>query len=182
MPRSDAAQRAAGEPPKPEVDPCLPEAGKPPPAALTRKYEGVLARARCAAEIDVVMRGVSQALGVDCKYCHLEGDYQAETERKRIANYMAAELVPRLASKDRREITCRSCHAGVAKILGSPRSQPRALEWMTATLVEDFVTRDGQPLRCKSCHGANWGSAEFRTRVILTDALSGLPRAPLSSP
>jgi hypothetical protein len=83
-------------------------------------------------------------------------------------------------------VTCESCHLqaghGVAKILGSPRSEARALEWMTAELVENFETTDRAPLRCQTCHGAKWGSPEFRRHLLLTDALSGLPREEGAAP
>ncbi|HET9929354.1 MAG TPA: hypothetical protein VFQ35_01650 [Polyangiaceae bacterium] len=182
LPRSDAAQRAAGEPNQIKVDPCRNEAGKPPPAALARAYQGLLATARCVAEVDVMMQEVSAALGVRCDYCHVGTDYARETEKSRIANFMATELVPRLDAKDHTEVTCVRCHRGVAKILGAPRSEPRALEWMTAELSPNFVTKDDRPLRCKSCHGADWGTPGFHRTVILTHELDGLPRAAAKSP
>jgi len=179
IPAGDSAPHAVS-PVEPAKDPCLAEPGKPPPEALARTYEGVLAKARCRAEVDVIMAGVSRALGVKCNYCHLEPDFTADTQQKRIANFMARELVPRLRAKDGRTVTCESCHMqagrGVAKILGSPRSESRALEWMTAELVETFESQAHTPLRCSSCHGANWGSPAFQRHVLLSDALSQLPR------
>lgn len=182
MPRRDVPERAANEPALPEVDPCPSDASTPPAEALSRGYQGLLATARCKAEVDAVMQKVSAALGVRCGYCHVEPDYARETEMSRVANFMATELMPRLAPKGRAPLTCASCHRGVAKILGSPRSEQRALEWMTAELAPNFVTRDDQPLRCRSCHGADWGQQGFRRRVLLTDALAGLPRAPVVTP
>ncbi len=182
VPRRDVAQRAAGEPNQIKVDPCRIEAGKPPRVALAHAYDGLLANARCVAEVDAIMQEVSTALGVRCDYCHVGTDYARETEKSRIANFMAVELVPRLVAKDGAPVTCARCHRGVAKILGSPRSEPRALEWMTAELAPNFLTRDDQPLRCKSCHRANWGTSGFDRRVILTDALAALPRATTKSP
>lgn len=181
MPRREAPERAASEPNQPELDPCRAEAGKPPPEALPHAYEGLLAGARCKAEVDLVMQKVSVALGVRCNYCHVETDYARETETSRVANFMSTELMPRLASKGQAPLTCASCHRGVAKLLGSPRSERKALEWMTAELAPNFVTRDDRPLRCRSCHGAEWGTEGFRRRVILTDALAALPRAPVAS-
>lgn len=128
------------------------------------------------------MKGVATALGVRCNYCHLEHDFAADTQQKRVANFMATELVPRLRAKQGGAVTCASCHLeagrGVAKILGSPRSESRALEWMTSVLTERFESVDDQPLRCKSCHGANWGSPEFQRKLLLSDALAKLPRKP----
>ncbi|MGC4094158.1 MAG: hypothetical protein QM756_40855 [Polyangiaceae bacterium] len=176
---AEKAARPAPAAPTPEVDACAAQPGKPEPAPLAKQYDGVLAAARCQAEIEVIMQRVSRALGVRCNYCHVQGDYGADTEHKRIANFMAREWVPRLKARDGRAVTCESCHLqgarGVAKLLGAPRSEPRALEWMTSFLSEEFITRDAQPLRCKTCHGANWGSPDFRRKLLLTDALTALP-------
>jgi hypothetical protein len=182
VPRRDIAQRAAGEPNQIKVDPCRIEAGRPPPTAPAHAYQGLLANARCVAEVDALMQEVSAALGVRCDYCHVGTDYARETEKSRIANFMAVELVPRLVAKDGAAVTCARCHRGVAKILGAPRSEPRALEWMTAELAPNFVTRDDRPLRCRSCHRADWGSPGFDRKVILTDALAELPRHSTKSP
>jgi hypothetical protein len=60
-----------------------------------------------------------------------------------------------------------------AKILGDPRNPSWAAEWMVTHLSEDFRTKGGAPLRCKGCHLGRPGTAEFQTRVILTQHLPG---------
>jgi hypothetical protein len=127
------------------------------------------------------MGGVSHFLGVECKHCHLEPDYQADTHNKQIANWMARELIPRLELREQARgeravdgVWCNDCHAGKAKFLGSPRRRDFAIDWMTTHLVEDFSTRAGKPPKCKDCHGGDLGSAEFRTKIILGE-LPGLP-------
>jgi len=151
---------------------------------LTKTYSGVLKPARCQAELESIMQGVAQALGVGCPYCHDTADYAKSTPKKQIANWMASELVPRLAKRAGGAITCADCHAddgrGKAKILGSPRSRQRAVEWMTAGLVERFETAGGAPLYCVNCHNRPLGSPGFDGRVILTGHLPPLP--PSASP
>lgn len=148
---------------------------------MVRKYEGLARSARCQDEVLSLMDDVAAALGVDCEYCHQRQDYPADTRRKQIANWMATELATRVAAKSHRgPVACPDCHARgakpVAKLLGSPRTESHAIEWMTTELVENFTQSDGKPLRCRTCHRDNLGGVEFRRRLLLTDALSELPK------
>jgi hypothetical protein len=157
------------------ADECTPLPGKPEPKPLERQYSGVAAKARCQNEVFGIMGGVTAFLGVKCAYCHLEPNYRAMTHRKQIANWMAAEMIPRLRKKDGGEVWCNDCHVvdgkSTPKILGQPRDPRWATEWMTTVLVEKFQTADGAPLRCKDCHQANLGRPEFQKKIILTDRL-----------
>ena len=174
---------ASGDPPGPALarraadapDDCAPQPGKPPPKPLEREYTGLAAKARCQREIYTIMGGVTHFLGVKCNYCHLVPDYKAMTHRKHVANWMARELVPRLAKKSGGEVWCNDCHAAkgkpTPKILGNPRDERWAIEWMTTHMVENFETKNGNALYCKSCHQGTLGSAEFQRKIILSDRL-----------
>jgi hypothetical protein len=156
----------------------LPVDGKP-PAPLSRTYSGVLKAARCQPEVLQVMQGVTRALGVDCAYCHDPADYAKSTPKKDIANWMASELMPRLANRSGKAVGCADCHAddgrGKAQILGAPRSRQRAVEWMNTVLVERFDAAAGGRLFCTTCHVGQLGSPAFQGRVIQTDHLPPLP-------
>jgi hypothetical protein len=181
LPAEPSAAPAAPAPSAPSAadvadDICAPVPGKPPPKPLERTYTGVAAKARCQDEVFKIMGGVTHFLGVKCAFCHLEPDYRAMTHRKRVANWMASELIPRLQKKNGGgDVWCRDCHIvngkGTTKILGNPRDERWAVEWMTTHLVEDFETRSGAGLRCKNCHQANIGSPDFQRKIILTDRL-----------
>ena len=167
-------------------DDCQIEAGKPPPEPLRVAYTGVAKAAQCQRAVFTIMGGLTHFLGVQCKHCHLEPDYAADTHNKQIANWMARELVPRLqkrmASADAsatKEVWCQDCHAGKPKLLGDPRRRDVAIEWMTTHLTEDFDTLAGKPPKCKECHGGDLGTPEFRPKIILGE-LPGLP-APASA-
>ena len=179
-PRPAARPAPVVAPPAPAPDPCEPVNGKPAPP-LTTTYSGVLRSARCQPEVLTIMQGVAKALGTGCDHCHDEMDFGAPTQNKRIANWMATELEPRLAKRSGGAVACADCHAddgkGKAKILGSPRRRERAVEWMTANLVERFDAAAGGPLYCKTCHVGQFGTARFEPRVILTDHLPPLPRS-----
>lgn len=174
-PARPARVASAAPPPR---DPCESVDGKP-PAPLTQNYEGVLAKARCQAEVPVIMRSVATSLGVDCPYCHVPGDFTAPTPKKAIANWMSRELIPQLRKRDGGAVTCADCHLeggrGRAKILGSPRSRQRAVEWMTTRLVERFDTAEGKPLYCKTCHGETLGKPGFREHIILASPFAPAP-------
>ncbi len=154
-------------------DDCAIVPGKPAPDPLKREYLGVAAKAKCDRGVYTIMGGVTHFLGVECSYCHDESDYPKMTHRKRIANWMAQELIPSLQAKTGKDIWCNDCHVvdgkGTAKILKDPRNQPYAVEWMSTQLVERFTRPDGEPLRCKACHGANIGSPDFKRELILKD-------------
>ncbi len=161
---------------------CEERPGKPPPQPLRENYTGLAKAARCQDEVFTIMGGVTHFLGVACKHCHLEPDYAADTHNKRVANWMARELVPKLKkraqdTKAARDIWCQDCHAGKPKLLGNPRRRDLAIDWMTTHLTQTFDTLADQPPRCKNCHGADLGAPEFRSQVILT-ALDGLPGVP----
>ena len=169
-------------------DDCAAEPGKPPPEPLRIQYTGVAKAARCQRAVYTIMGGLTHFLGVECRHCHLEPDYAADTHNKQLANWMARELVPRLQRRvadasGSRDVWCQDCHAGKPKLLGDPRRRDFAIEWMTTHLVEDFSTVAGKPPKCRDCHGGDLGSPEFHAKVILSD-LPGLPPpvAPVSIP
>jgi hypothetical protein len=178
-PRASAGETSR-KPSRPAPDECAAVAGKPPPEPLERQYSGVAAKARCQREVFTIMGGITHFLGVKCSFCHVEPNYALMTHNKHVANWMARELVPRLAKKGGQgSVWCNDCHVvagkGTAKILANPRSESWAVEWMTTHLVEDFETPEGAPLRCKACHQGNLGSPAFREKIILT---GNLPPAP----
>ncbi len=132
------------------------------------------------------MGGITHFLGVKCAYCHIEPDYAADTHNKRVANWMARELVPALRQRnfalgESGEVWCQDCHAGKPKPLGSPRQRSLAVDWMTTHLVEDLDTQRGQPLKCKDCHQGDLGSPEFKPNLIFSD-LAGLPKPESMTP
>lgn len=161
-------------------DDCEQRPGQPPPAALRAEYTGVARAARCDREVYTIMGGITHFLGVKCAYCHIEPDYAADTHNKRVANWMARELVPGLRQRkfalgETGEVWCQDCHAGKPKLLGNPRQRSLAIDWMTTHLVEDFDTRQGQPLKCKDCHQGDLGSPDFKPKLIFSD-LTALPK------
>lgn len=168
-------KRARGVP-----DDCAPQPGQPEPEPLRTEYTGLAKAARCQREVYSIMGGIRHFLGVECRHCHVEPDYQADTHNKQIANWMARELIPQLRLRDPQPnrpvagVWCQDCHAGKAKFLGDPRRRDFAVEWMTTHMTEDFDTPSGKPPRCRQCHGGDLGAPDFRSKIILSE----LPEPP----
>ena len=165
------------------LDDCEQEPGKPPPEPLRIQFTGVAKSARCQREVYTLMGGVTHFLGVQCRHCHQEPDYTADTHNKQVANWMARELVPRLRQRSQQgdtSVWCKDCHAGKAKLLGDPRQRGIAIEWMTTHLVEEMETTSGKSLKCKQCHQGDLGSPQFQAKIILSE-LAGLPAPPAAA-
>jgi hypothetical protein len=163
------------------LDDCQQEPGHPAPEPLRIPFTGVAKSARCQREVYTIMGGLTHFLGVECRHCHQEPDYTADTHNKQIANWMARELVPRLQQREAtgdKAAWCKDCHAGKAKFLGEPRQRSFAIEWMTTHLVEDLETTSGKSLKCKQCHRGDLGSPQFEGKIILSE-LTGLPAPPV---
>jgi hypothetical protein len=183
-PNSSAAPAAAatlGKRSSDVLDDCAAEPGKPAPEPPRIQFTGVAKSARCQREVYTIMGGITHFLGVQCRHCHQEPDYTADTHNKQIANWMARELVPKLRKREARgqdgALWCNDCHAGKAKILGDPRQRSFAIEWMTTHLVDELETTTGKSPKCKQCHQGDLGSPQFRPKIILSE-LNGLPLAP----
>lgn len=65
-----------------------------------------------------LMPQISKWLGVTCGYCHVAGDFEKMTKKKRIALYMKTEFMEKLQTHDGQNITCFTCHQGKAEFLG----------------------------------------------------------------
>lgn len=63
------------------------------------------------------MMSFNQALGVNCSYCHKQGDFEAETPRKQTARLMMKEFSAQLLKPDGKPVSCNDCHQGRARVL-----------------------------------------------------------------
>src|SRR5262249_23463035 len=64
-----------------------------------------------------VMQAFTKSLGVECTYCHKEGDFDSDTSRKQIARFMATQYSGGLVKADGSAVTCNDCHQGHARLL-----------------------------------------------------------------
>ncbi len=63
------------------------------------------------------MLSFNQALGVNCRYCHKQGDYEAETPHKQTARFMMKEFSAKLTKPNGQSVSCNDCHQGHARPL-----------------------------------------------------------------
>ena len=61
------------------------------------------------------MLSFNQALGVNCSYCHKQGDFEAETPHKQTARLMLKEFSAQLIKPDGQPVSCNDCHQGRAR-------------------------------------------------------------------
>ena len=98
-----------------------------------------------------VMKLLARSLGGKCADCHSEGDFAAQTRRKKIATKMWNELATKLTLADGSPIFCDSCHQG--RIVQLDRTDKKALaKWMEASFVDGLKRKDGKAEECESCH------------------------------
>jgi len=97
-----------------------------------------------------VMKLLAKSLGAKCGDCHTEGDFAAQTRRKKVAAKMWDEFVAKLSLQGQ-PLFCDSCHQGRIKQLD--RSDKKALgKWMDANFAQKLVRKDGKDEACESCH------------------------------
>lgn len=65
-------------------------------------------------QVREVMGAFTKALGVNCAYCHKEGDFAAETPRKQVSRYMMTEYSGKMTKADGSMMSCNDCHQGNA--------------------------------------------------------------------
>lgn len=100
-----------------------------------------------------VMPLMQKALGyTDCKGCHVEGDFKAETRNMKVAREMWAHYVTDLRDEKGGALFCDSCHNGSTKVLA--RADKEALKEFMEKEYEHKLTRaDKKDHDCGTCHG-----------------------------
>jgi photosynthetic reaction center cytochrome c subunit len=76
-----------------------------------------------ADQIQPAMQFISAALGVDCSFCHVQGNFAADDKGpKKTAREMMAmtAMINKEAFHGRQQITCESCHRGATHPVSTP--------------------------------------------------------------
>jgi hypothetical protein len=76
-----------------------------------------------ADQVQPAMQFISAALGVNCTFCHVEGDFAADTKNaKKAAREMMAmtAMINKEAFHGRQGVTCNTCHRGSTRPVGMP--------------------------------------------------------------
>lgn len=79
------------------------------------------------AQVIQVMRGMNAGLGVQCTYCHVEGDFASDDNPKketaRLMLVIARDVNTKLG-EGKQHVTCYTCHRGAVE----PATAPPAAE------------------------------------------------------
>jgi len=109
------------------------------------------------------MEAISQALGVECAYCHPRSkadgtpDYEGPSARKEIAIYMKQHFVDSLRTQSGGYVGCVDCHQGAARIVPrDPEGVPKSdlAEHQPFDEITHRMRRIAEDLgvECDACH------------------------------
>lgn len=112
-----------------------------------------------------VMRTFTSALGGSCFDCHAEGDWAADTRRKRVAKRMWNEITRVFVLESGAPLYCDSCHRGTkedglastheGQLFTIDRSdRDRVGSYMSEVFVGQLKRADGEEHKCSGCHGS----------------------------
>lgn len=81
------------------------------------------------ADVIQAMRAFRTALGVECVYCHVQGDFASdENPKKEVARHMI-EMSQKINTQfpdGKMHVTCYTCHRGEAEPKTAPEPKPAA--------------------------------------------------------
>lgn len=107
------------------------------------------------AEKSKVMKAISKATGMECKGCHVEGDFKKDTPNKQIARKMWDEYVVGVKLADGGNVFCDSCHHGHDDILDR-KNKDAVKAYMDENYVKKLARKDGKAMECTTCHTADY--------------------------
>lgn len=99
-----------------------------------------------------IMPAFARSLGVQCRFCHVQGNYAAPTEHRHVTQVMYDRFVRALKHEDGSPVFCDSCHAGQAEFL--PEGDRGVINrFMRKNYVQPLERLDGDDHGCPTCHG-----------------------------
>jgi hypothetical protein len=106
------------------------------------------------AEKSKSMKAISKATGMECKGCHVEGDFKKDTPNKLIARHMWDEYVVPNKLADG-PVFCDSCHHGKSEFLDTS-NKDAVSAYMTDSYTKKMSHKDGKENGCPTCHTADF--------------------------
>jgi hypothetical protein len=103
-----------------------------------------------------VMKLLAKATGGKCADCHTEGDFAAQTRRKKIAAKMWDEFAAKLTFSDGSPLFCDSCHQARFIQLDRRDKKGALKDFMQSSFVDKLKRKDGKDHGCETCHGDDW--------------------------
>ena len=77
-------------------------------------------------QVIMVMRGFTAGLGVQCTYCHVQGDFASDDNPKKNTARMMLKMVHTINMNfpdGKEHVTCYTCHRGAEMPLTAPPAQ-----------------------------------------------------------
>ncbi|MDW8251998.1 MAG: hypothetical protein RMJ98_22095, partial [Myxococcales bacterium] len=102
-----------------------------------------------------VMKAISKATGIECKGCHVEGNYKADTPNKQIAKRMWDEYVVGMKLAGGGDLFCDSCHHNHDDIL-TRGNKDAVSKYMDENYVKKLASKDGKEMGCPTCHTSDF--------------------------
>ena len=99
----------------------------PPPAGGHAPYTPRNLQLLKPEEVHEAMRAFRVALGVECTFCHVQGDFASDEKRNKIVARKMIELVGSINPKfpdGKDHVTCYTCHRGAQEPLMAPPVKP----------------------------------------------------------
>ncbi|MGC1105960.1 MAG: c-type cytochrome [Candidatus Acidiferrales bacterium] len=115
------------------------------------------------------MRYITTALGVECNYCHVEGNFPSDDKQpKQTARRMMTML---FAINDnnfggRPEVSCFTCHQGHHEPMGAPALPAEAVEPQFSPLAQGAPTVDAVLAKFAQAKGGEDALNKISTRVL----------------
>ncbi len=118
------------------------------------------------------MRYITTALGVQCNFCHVEGNFAADDKQeKQTARRMMTMLfaINNNNFGGRPEVSCFTCHQGHSEPMGTPALPAEAVEPQFSQLAAGAPTVDAILAKFAQAKGGEDALSKINTRVIQLD-------------
>lgn len=118
------------------------------------------------------MRYITNALGVQCNFCHVEGNFAADDKQeKQTARKMMTMLFAINANNfgGRPEVSCFTCHQGHSEPMGVPALPAEAVEPQFSRPAAGAPTVDAILAKFAQAKGGEDALSKINTRVIQLD-------------
>jgi len=105
---------------------CAQEPQGPPPGGKAAPHVPKNLQLLKPEEIMGAMRAFRTALGVECTFCHVQGDFASDEKRNKLVARKMIELVRSINPQfpdGKQHVTCYTCHRGAEEPLMAPPAQ-----------------------------------------------------------
>lgn len=106
---------------------CAQEKKEPPKKEIPNPTNLKVLKVTSGAEVRQIMRTFTSGLGVQCNYCHVQGNFASDDNPKKAVARHMIELTAKtngLFADGKMHVTCFTCHRGEAEPKTAPELKP----------------------------------------------------------